>query len=198
MTRAKKIAATFAIASALVATMPGLANAGEKYVIHEDHTWVSFKISHAGWANAHGTFRKVSGDISFDKENVSQSSVSVVIDATSLDTNSAPRDKHVSSPDFLNSEKFPEITFESTKIEPTGETTGLIYGNMTMVGVTREVVLDAQWNAETPLPWDASTIKTGFSASATIDGADFGMNKLAEFGIGPEIHVTIDVEAIKQ
>jgi len=175
-----------------------MAHAAEDYVIHEDHTWVSFTVNHAGWADAHGMFRKVSGDIVFDKDDVSKSTVAVKIDATSLDTNSEQRDRDMAGPDFLNSGEFPTITFKSTEVERTGEKTGRVYGKMTMAGVTRDVVLDAKWNAEKPLPWDASTIKTGFSATTTINGVDFGMNKLVEFGIGPEIHIRIDAEALKK
>jgi polyisoprenoid-binding protein YceI len=67
-----------------------------------------------------------------------------------------------------------------------------------MVGVSREVALDVVWNNEMPLPWDASTIKTGFSATATIDGTDFGMNQLVAFGLGPVIEVEIDLEALRK
>lgn len=172
--------------------------AADRYTVHEDHTWVTFAISHAGWANARGLFRGVSGDIQFDKEDVSNSAVSVVIDATSLDTNSKQRDRDMAGPDFLNSVEFPQITFDSTRIEQTGERTAIVYGDMTMIGVSKEVALDVVWNAEFPLPWDQSTVKTGFSAKAVIDGTDFGMNQLVAFGLGPQIEVAIDLEALRQ
>lgn len=174
------------------------ANAAERYQIDEAHTWVTFSLSHAGWANARGMFRGVSGEIFFDQEDVTNSSVSVVLDASSLDTNSEQRDRDMAGPDFLNSVEFPEITFESTRIEQTGERTGIVYGDMTLIGVSREVALDVTWNAEFPLPWDPSTVKTGFSATAQIDGTDFGMNSLVDFGLGPVIDIVIDAEAVRQ
>lgn len=185
-------------ASILMCATASFANAADSYKIHEDHTWVTFSISHAGWANARGMFRNVSGDITFDKDDVTNSSVSVVIASQSLDTNSEQRDRDMGGVDFLNMAEFPEITFESTRIEQTGDRTAVIYGDMTMIGVSREVALDAVWNNEMALPWDATAIKTGFSATTTIDGVDFGMNKLVDFGLGPVINVVIDAEALKQ
>ncbi|WP_282078603.1 YceI family protein [Epibacterium ulvae] len=187
-----------AIAAALLALTASIVQAAEHYTVHEDHTWVTFSINHAGWANARGIFRNVSGDIMFDQENVANSSVSVVIASSSLDTNSEQRDRDMGGADFLNISEFPEITFESTRIEQTGERTAIVYGALTMIGVSREVALDVVWNNEMPLPWDASTIKTGFSATATIDGTNFGMNQLVAFGLGPKIDVEIDLEALRQ
>ncbi|MCZ4255500.1 YceI family protein [Sulfitobacter sp. G21635-S1] len=187
-----------AIAAALFLSTSTVATAADLYIVHEDHTWVTFSVSHAGWANARGMFRNVSGDITFDQDDVTNSSVSVVIASESLDTNSEQRDRDMGGVDFLNVVEFPEITFDSTRIEQTGERTAIVYGDLTMVGVSREVALDVVWNNEMPLPWDASTIKTGFSATATIDGTDFGMNQLVAFGLGPVIEVEIDLEALRK
>lgn len=181
----------------LLACAP-MVQAADRYSVHEDHTWVTFSISHAGWANARGLFRAVSGEISFDKDDVTKSSVSVTIASDSLDTNSEVRDRDMGGENFLNVAAFPEITFDSTRIEQTGERTAIVYGDLTMIGVSKEVALDVLWNAEMPLPWDSSTIKTGFSATATIDGTDFGMDQLVAFGLGPKIDVEIDLEALRQ
>ncbi|GLQ34243.1 polyisoprenoid-binding protein [Amylibacter marinus] len=184
--------------AAILISASTMATAKERYLVHEDHTWVTFSVNHAGWANARGMFRTVSGEINFDQEDVTQSSVSVILEAASLDTNSKQRDRDMAGADFLNSIEFPQITFDSTRIEKTGERTGIVYGDMSMVGVTREVALDVTWNAEFALPWDPSTIKTGFSATTQIDGTDFGINSLVDFGLGPKINVVIDLEAIRQ
>lgn len=186
------------LAAALAVSTPALAQTADTYTVHEDHTWVTFSIDHAGWAKAQGIFRDVSGQIAFDKTDVSNSHVSVTIVSDSLDTNSKQRDRDMGGVDFLNFAEFPTITFESTRIEQTGDRTAVIYGDMTMIGAKREVALDVTWNNEMTLPWDSSTIKTGFSATTTIDGTDFGMSKLVGFGLGPEIDVAIELEAIKQ
>lgn len=182
--------------SLLSATAPVLA--GDSYVVDGDHAWVQFSTNHSGWANARGMFRAVSGDIEFDKDDVTKSSVNIVIQAESVDTNHEARDEHLRSPDFLNAEEFSTIEFTSTRIEKTGDKTAIVYGDLELVGVTQEVALDVVWNAEAPLPWDASVTKTGFSATTTIDATEFGMNKVPEFGLGPDINFFIDIEAIKQ
>lgn len=171
--------------------------AADSYTVDPAHAWIGFKTNHAGWAKAHGTFNKVSGTLSFDKTDVTKSSVDLTIDAASIDTNHEKRDTHLKSPDFLNTAEFPTITFKSKSIEKTGEKTAKVTGDMTVIGTTKPVVLDVVWNAESPLPWDKSKIKTGFSATGSINGADFGLSKMASFGIGPEIELDIDIEANK-
>ena len=178
--------------------MTTAAFAADTYKIDEQHAWVQFAVPHAGWANARGQFRAVGGDIMFDHDDVTKSSVNVIIQADSVDTNFEARDDHLRSPDFLNAEEFPILEFVSTGIEKTGDRTALVTGDMTIAGVTNSVVLDVVWGEEKPLPWDASTIKTGFSATTSINGVDFGINKMPDFGLGPNVEIFIEVEAIKQ
>lgn len=191
----KFLATSAALASLLLA---GTAFAADAYEVDPTHAWVSFKTSHNGWANAHGTFKSVSGTISFDKEDVTKSTIELKIDPASIDTNHAQRDTHLKSPDFLNVEEFPEITFKSTGIEKTGDKTAKVTGDLTLAGTTKPVTLDVTWNAESALPWDAKTIKTGFSATGGFNGVEFGISKLADFGLGPDFALDIDLEAIKK
>lgn len=193
----KKLAA-LGLSTAL--SLPMLATgalAADSYTIDQQHAWVQFATPHAGWSNARGQFRAVSGDIVFDKDDVTKSSVTVVIEAASVDTNLQARDDHLRSPDFFNVEEFPTLEFESTSIEATGEKTARVTGDLMIAGVTKSVVLDVVWGAEFPLPWDASTVKTGFSATTSINGLDFGINKMADFGLGPNVDIFIDIEAVK-
>ncbi|WP_284163457.1 YceI family protein [Frigidibacter sp. SD6-1] len=188
---------TLAIAAALAAfTLPAIA--ADSYKVDPRHAWVTFSTNHAGWSSAHGIFRTVSGEIVFDQDDVTNSSVSFEIDAASVDTNLADRDEHLRSPDFLNVEEFPTITFKSSSVEKTGERTGRVTGDLTLVGMTKEVVLDVTWNAEQPLPWDPNVVVSGFSTAVDINGTDFGITKMTEFGLGPGIAVKIDVEAVRQ
>lgn len=178
--------------------MTGAAFAADSYDIDPTHAWVRFETNHAGWAQAQGAFKTVSGTISFDKEDVTKSSVEIVLEAASIDTNDEKRDTHLKSPDFLNAEEFPQITFKSTAIEQTGDKTAKVTGDLTLLGTAKPVVLDVTWNAESPLPWDANTIKTGFSATGTFSGPEFGIAKMTDFGLGPDITLDIDVEAVKK
>lgn len=171
-------------------TISNAAFAADSYKIDPVHTWVNFTVSHGGWAAATGQFRSVSGEIQFDEDEVTKSSVQVQIDASSVDTNNDARDKHLSSPDFFNSAEFPKITFESTSIEKTGDNTGTITGNLSMLGVSKPVMLNATFNK-------ADDGKVGFSAVGELTPADFGMAKVAGFGMGPNVKFTIEVEAKK-
>jgi len=191
-----KFLATTATVIGLMIT--GNAFAADAYDIDPTHAWVSFKTNHNGWANAHGTFKAVSGTISFDKDDVANSSIDLKIDAASIDTNHEQRDTHLKSPDFLNAEEFPEITYKSTKIEKTGDKTAKVTGDLSIAGNTKPVTLDVIWNEEAPLPWDANTIKTGFSATGEFDATEFNLPKLASSGLGPNFKLDIDVEAVKK
>jgi polyisoprenoid-binding protein YceI len=191
----KRLSFATAIAGLL---MTGAAFAADSYDIDPTHAWVRFETNHAGWSQAQGAFKAVSGTIAFDKEDVTKSTVEIVLEAASIDTNDEKRDTHLKSPDFLNAEEFPQITFKSTVIEKTGDKTAKVTGDLTLLGTAKPVVLDVTWNAESPLPWDANTIKTGFSATGTFSGPEFGIAKMTDFGLGPDITLDIDVEAVKK
>ncbi|PCJ83532.1 MAG: polyisoprenoid-binding protein [Hyphomicrobiales bacterium] len=180
---------TLAVVAALA--LPHTAIAADNYDIDASHAWLNFTVSHAGWSTAQGQFRALSGDIVFDQDDLSKSSVRVEISAASLDTNHEARDKHLSSPDFFNSAEFPKITFESTSVAKTGDNTGTITGELSMIGVSKTVTFDVVFNK-------GDDKKVGFSATGELTPADFGMNKVAGFGMGPNVQFTIDIEAQKR
>jgi polyisoprenoid-binding protein YceI len=191
-----KLFATTALLAGLVAAGPAFA--ADNYEIDPTHAWVSFKTQHGPWAKAHGSFKSVAGTISFDKEDVTKSALDITIEAASVDTGHEQRDTHLKSPDYLNVEEFPKITFKSTAIEKTGDKTAKVTGDLTMVGTTKPVTLDVTFNGEAPLPWDANVLKAGFSATGTVNGVDFGISKMTDFGLGPDLELSIDVEAAKK
>ncbi len=182
--------------TALLIASPVLA--ADAYTIDPTHTWVTFKTNHGTWSHAHGIFHTVSGTIAFDKADVTKSSVEITVDTTSLDTNDKQRDSDLNSPDFLNTAEFPEMTFKSTAIEKTGDKTARVTGDLTLLGTTKPVTLDVIFNAEAPVPWDTKTVKIGFSATGSINGPEFGITKMNDFGLGPDINLDIDLEAAKQ
>ena len=190
---------SFGIAAALAGLlMAGSALAADTYEVDPTHAWIGFKTNHAGWSSAQGIFKAVTGTISFDKEDVTKSSIELSIEAGSIDTNDEKRDIHLKSPDFLNAEEFPQITFKSTAVEKTGDKTAKVTGDLTLLGTSKPVTLDVTWNGESPLPWDAKTIKTGFSASGSFSGVDFGLTKMTDFGLGPDLILNADLEAVKK
>lgn len=191
----------FILAASTLALATGLALpvlAADSYEIDPQHAWVAFSINHAGWSSASGLLSNVTGQISFDKEDPTKSTVTVTIDATTLATGFADRDRDLQGPDFFNTAEFPTITFNSTAVEKTGDNTGKITGDLTLIGVTKPVTLDVTFNAETPLPWDANALKAGFTATGSITPAEFGMAKVTEFGLGPDVPLTINIEAYKK
>ena len=191
-------AAALFVATAAGALVPMAAPAfaaSVSYKIDPAHTAVAFIVDHIGFSKVIGRFNTVGGDISFDKDAVENSTVNVTIDAASIDTNHAKRDEHLRSPDFFNAKEFPKVTFKSTKIEKTGDKTGKLHGDLTMLGVTKPVVLDVTFNKDGVSP--ASKLETaGFSARGTVKRTDFGM-KYGAPAVGDDIQLLIEIEAVK-
>jgi len=127
-------------------------------------------------------------------------SATVTIKAASIDTRTDQRDTHLKSADFLEVERYPDITFKSTVVESAGEQRYRVTGDLTIHGVTKPVVLDVMEEGRTKDPWGGERI--GFSATTRIDRRDFGLtwNQLIESGglvVGNEIRISLEVEASK-
>lgn len=136
------------------------------------HASINFRVSHLGVGFVTGRFDKFSGTFSFDEKNPSKASVKVEIDANSVNTNHAARDKHVRSADFLEVSKFPTATFESTSFDVTGEK-AIMHGKLTMHGVTKEVAINVQHIKGGKDPWGG--FRRGFTGTTTLKFADYGI-----------------------
>jgi len=164
------------------------------------HTLVEFAAKHLMITTVKGRFTDVSGTIHIDDARPSASSVEAVIKAASIDTRTDQRDTHLKSADFLEVERYPDITFKSTVVESAGEQRYRVTGDLTIHGVTKPVVLDVMEEGRTKDPWGGERI--GFSATTRIDRRDFGLtwNQLIESGglvVGNEIRISLEVEASK-
>ena len=192
----KWFAAAFAafLLTAAATASPALS---DPYTIDTGHTHVGFKVSHLGFSDTYGTFNNVAGTFDLDQDNPEKSSVEVDIKTASLDTNHEKRDEHLRGPDFFNVEKFPDMTFKSTKVERTGEKTAKVTGDLTMLGVTKPVTLDTTLLAAGAYPMDKSVTAAGFNATTTIKRSDFGMTTYVPM-IGDEVEITISTELRKQ
>lgn len=190
----KKIFA-FALASLLLAA-PAYA-APEKYTFDPLHTQIVFKVSHLGFSKSQGRFTKFDGGFTFDKEKPTASSIDVTIDANSINMMSAEWDDHLKQENFFNVKKFPTITFKSKKVTVTGENTGNIAGDLTILGVTKPVDLDVEFNKLGQHPMSKAQV-AGFSATAYFKRSDFGMNYGVEMGLGDDVTIEIQVEGIQQ
>jgi len=170
------------------------------YAIDADHTAVSFKIRHL-FSNVQGTFNQFEGSFDYEPGKPEQASVQAVIKAASIDTNVEARDKHLRSADFFDAEKFPEISFKSTKFTEDSPESGKLEGVLTLHGVEKPVTLEVQIHGAGNDPW--GNTRSGFTATAKINRKDFGLgwNKALETGqllVGDEVVITLEVEGISK
>lgn len=162
------------------------------------HSSAQFTVRHMMFAKVRGVFTRWEGSIEFDPEKGELQKASARIEAASIDTREAKRDEHLRSPDFFDVEKYPALTFESTKVEKVGEQAYRVTGNLTIRDVTREVVLDAEFLGAGKNPWGQEV--AGFQAKTRISRKDYGLtwNQALETGgvlVGDDIDITLDVEA---
>jgi polyisoprenoid-binding protein YceI len=167
------------------------------WAIDTTHSSVEFSVKHLVFATAKGRFSDVKGTITVDNENIANSSVEVEIGAASVHTSDEKRDAHLRSADFFDVENFPTITFKSTSVEAKGDDLK-VTGDLTIHGVTRQVVLDADLNGQGANPWGQQVLS--YSASTKINRTDFGLNYNAalETGgvlVGEQVKIAIEIEA---
>ena len=171
------------------------------YQIDSSHSSVGFSIKHMMIAKVHGAFEKLSGTLEYDAANPSAAKLEVTIESSSINTHEAQRDTHLKSADFFDVEKFPTLTFKSTKIEGShGELK--VTGDLTIRGVTKQVVLDVEGPTdELKDPW--GNFKIGASATTKIKRKDFGLtwNAALEAGgilVGEDVAISLDVQFTKK
>ena len=179
-------------ASALLLTLAVPALAAETYYTDQGHTEIRFGWSHAGVSMQTGEFTTASGKLVLDPDNVEQSSISVTIDAASVATGFEALDTHLKSADFLEVETYPEITFESTSVERTGDMTANITGDLTIHGVTQPVTLATTLTHQGEHPVGAMLDYykgqwIAFSATTEIDHQAFGVGGFSTGPISVEI-----------
>ncbi|WP_028879256.1 YceI family protein [Terasakiella pusilla] len=164
-----------------------------QYAFDKDHTSIVFHVNHMGFSNFQGEFQEFDGSLTFDADKPQNSAVNVKINVNSVDTDVAKLDDHLRSPDFFDVNKFPSMVFKSKSIEVTGEKTGKITGDFTLLGVTKEVTLDVTLNKAADHPM-LKVPAVGFSATGTIKRSDFGMTTYVP-AVGDEVTISIETEA---
>jgi len=186
-----------AIAVAAFASVLSATAMAADYVIDTKnaHASINFRIKHLGFSWIAGRFDKFSGTFSYDEKNPDAAKVAIKIDTASVDTNHAERDKHLRGADLLDTEMFPEATFESTSVKASGPDKATITGKLTLHGVTKDVTLDAERVGGGKDPWGG--YREGFTATTTLKLADFAITR----DLGPfskEVELRLDVEGVKQ
>ncbi|MNR89853.1 hypothetical protein D3C72_208300 [compost metagenome] len=172
------------------------------WVIDQRHSYVGFTIKHMMFATVRGTFQEYYGLIDLNQTDLASSSFIGEINVASIDTRVAKRDEHLRSEAFFNVERFPLILYKSTKIETQTENRFRVYGNLTIHGITREIVVDGTY-AGGPYKDPDGILRTGFSGSATLSRKDFGMlwNVALESGgvlVDDRVDLQLDIELMWQ
>lgn len=154
------------------------------------HAFVHFKVSHLGYSYIVGRFNDFTGEFRHDMQNPGASKVNVTIDARSIDTNHAERDKHLRSDDFFNVDSHPTITFESTGFEVASNGHKLT-GNLTIQGITRPVTIDVTHVGEGKDPWGG--YRSGFHGQTVVKASEFGMPDW----VG-DVEIELNIEGIRE
>jgi len=178
----------------VAALLPLGAAQANNFTIDPEHTYPTFRINHLGFSTMHGRFNKSSGTMELDAA-AKKASVSITIDATSIDTGHQKRDDHLRSPDFLNVAENPEITFKSTAVSWNGTKPATVTGNLTIMGVTKPVTLAVTRMNCGEHPFSKKHT-CGFDAETKIKRSDFGV-KYGIPAIGDDMDLIFQVEAVK-
>ncbi len=181
------------VTAAIAITVSAFGQA-KTWQIDPNHSSAQFSVRHMGISTVRGAFTKVSGTVAYDPADVNKTSVDVNIDATSVDTRVERRDNDLRSPNFFDVAKYPTLTFKSKKVEAAGTGKLKIIGDLTIHGVTKEVVLDVDGPTE-PVQDPRANSHMGASASTKINRKDYGVNG-APSVVGDDIAITIDVELV--
>ncbi len=173
---------------------------GGDYNIDPAHSTVGFAIRHLEINWVEGRFKDFKGTIRYDEQDVTKSAVEFAARVESIDTGVAPRDKHLRTADFFDAEKYPELTFKSTRVERKGKDAYVLHGDLTLKGVTRPVALPFTVIGAVKDPW--GNTRFGVEAHTKINRRDFQINYGDAFAggglnVGNEVTINLHLEAVK-
>ena len=188
----------FLLAAAFATGASAALSAPEKFELDASHSQVVFSYVHLGFSTTTGMFSGFEGEIMFDESDPANSSVSVSMPVTSMFTGWEARDAHFMSGDFFGAAEGDMITFASTGIEVTGDSTANITGDLTMNGVTQSVTLATTLNRAAPYPFGPKQGRPtlGLNATTMLKRSDFGLGAYAP-AVSDEVEVTVSIEALK-
>ena len=171
------------------------------WTIDPAHSVVEFAVKHLMVSTFKGHFRSLEGTVHLDEDNPANSSVAASIDVASVDTQTPDRDAHLRSDDFFNAERYPKMTFRSTRVERVDGTNWKVTGELTIRDVTKEVVLDTEYEGRIVDPWGNERI--GFSARTELSRKEFGVrwNATIETGgvvVGDKVRISLNIEIVRK
>ena len=162
------------------------------YELDQPHAYLSVSYSHMGLSNPRLHFSDFDAELELDGNSMAQSSVSITVNAASIDSGVADLDEHLRGTDFFDVANHPEITFASSAYEETSENTGLLTGDLTVMGITKPVTLDVLINSAAMNRMVRKEM-IGFTATGVINRSDFGLTAYDQF-VGDELNLDIQVE----
>ncbi|NWJ47922.1 MAG: YceI family protein [Chloroflexi bacterium] len=170
------------------------------WAIDTSHTNAAFAVKHLMISTVRGRFGAVAGTIEFDPANPTAATVEATADVTSIDTRDEKRDGHLKSPDFFDVENYPTITLKSKKVDVAGENEFKVTSDLTIHGITKEVVFDVEFLGTANGPWGDH--RAAFTAKTSVSRKDFGLNwnVALETGgvlVGDKVTIELEVEALK-
>lgn len=179
-----------------------LVSQAKTFEIDPVHSTIGFKISHLV-GNVTGNFKDFKGIIEMDDKSAANSKVNADIETKSINTNNDKRDEHLRSKEFFEADKYPQITFKSSKINAKGKNSGKLHGILSMHGVEKEVVLDVKYHGIVKDPFNPAVERAGFSATTKINRKDFNIvfNKVLDKGtlmIGNDVEISLEIEAVEK
>jgi polyisoprenoid-binding protein YceI len=172
-----------------------------KWALDTAHSSVDFSVKHMMIAKVKGSFKEFSATIEADPQDLTSATIQFTVDLNSVDTRSADRDNHLRSADFFDVEKFPTLTFSSTKIEKTDEDEYNVTGDLSLHGVTRQETFKVTYEGSGKDPW--GNTKVGFNAEGKLNRSDYGLtwNAALETGgvlVGDQIKVSLEIQAAQE
>jgi polyisoprenoid-binding protein YceI len=171
-----------------------------KWKLDHDHSTVGFQVAHMVVSKTNGKFKEYSGVVEMDAEVPEFKTIEAVIQTASVTTDHQKRDDHLRSPDFFDVQKFPTMTYKMKSYKKTGDDYTAV-GELTLLGVTKEITLAGTFNGVAQDPW--GNTRAGFTAEGTINRKDFGMkfSKLLDNGgmlVGDDVKIKLEIEVIKE
>jgi len=190
--------ATATLAATLLSTAPLLQAEPTRFQVDDEHFSMVFEVMHIGYAPVMGMFREVKGEFVYDEQTGELSSGELAFKANSVFSNHGKRDDHLRNKDFLNTRRHKDITFTVTGFERTGDNTGVVTGDLTLLGKTNPVDVDVTLNKADVYPFGHEEYTLGLSASTVIKRSDWGMTYGIDEGmVGDEVVLRFAFEAIK-
>jgi len=187
--------------SLLLLPFPSNLLATQRFVVDPAHSKVQFSVRHMMITQVPGQFRTFSGFIELDEKDLTRSKAQGTIEVKSIDTNNEKRDAHLRSPDFFDADRYPQISFRTTRIIPLGDNRYKVFGELTIKNVTKEVELEVEYYGKIVDPMKKERI--GFHAEGKINRKEFNIlwDKRMDNGglvVGDEVKIILDIEAIRE